>query len=253
MTSAAGTSVSSMMRAVVSRPAGCARAVDEEAGQRDDEQDLAELGGLEGEERAARSRGASRGRREPSAWTARIEPISSAVDAVLELAQPRVVDRATGQRRRRARRRSRRPGGRRSSAGRRRCRPRVASAIVDERARAQARSRRAAAPGRTAGAAPSGSVAAAGPRGRVAADVADGGRLRGHGQSRIPALAMKRVFWSNHCASMQRAAGAAASAPKPPCSTVTATTIGLLAVAARSRRTRTGRRWPARWAVPVLP
>ena len=77
MTSAAGISVSSMTRtrrvAVVQR----ARAVDHEGRQRDDEQDLAQLGGLEGEEAAASIARREPRATEPSAETARIEAMSS--------------------------------------------------------------------------------------------------------------------------------------------------------------------------------
>src|ERR687886_302941 len=64
--------------------------------------------------------------------------------------------------------------------------------------------------------------------------------------------AMNVFFWLNHCASSTRAIGAAASAPKPPSSTVTASTIGRLLLGTK----HTYQDWspcPGRWAVPVLP
>src|SRR3954465_3454495 len=64
--------------------------------------------------------------------------------------------------------------------------------------------------------------------------------------------AMNVFFWLNHWASITRATGAAASAPKPPSSTVTASTIGLLRFG--TKHTDHDWRWrPLRWAVPVLP
>ena len=77
-----------MIRAVVSRSLERAHAVDHERRQRDDEQDLAQLGGLEGEERQRRSRAASRGRPSPMRHDEQDRADQDGVEPVLELAQP---------------------------------------------------------------------------------------------------------------------------------------------------------------------
>ena len=52
------------------------------------------------------------------------------------------------------------------------------------------------------------------------------GTGRGHAQNVFEAPDTKRLGLPNHCEASRRAIGAAVSAPKPPCSTVTAITIG---------------------------
>ena len=99
MTKIAGTIATSTSRAVVSRSPRRARAVDDERRQRDDQQHLAELGGLHLEERqldrAPRAaRDAAEHRDEQDAGH------HQPVDAVLQLAQARVVDPAQDDRER---------------------------------------------------------------------------------------------------------------------------------------------------------
>ena len=64
---------------------------------------------------------------------------------------------------------------------------------------------------------------------------------------------MYLIGWWNHFETIVRATGAAASAPKPPSSMVTATTIGCWG----SFTKHTYHDWSLgrlrRWAVPVLP
>src|SRR5207253_5422343 len=77
---------------------------------------------------------------------------------------------------------------------------------------------------------------------RIAADgpigvLTLGGLMRGLGGSHSPGGGAQNVFEApemnflglpNHCEAIRRAIGAAVSAPKPPCSTVTPITIGRL-------------------------
>ena len=58
----------------------------------------------------------------------------------------------------------------------------------------------------------------------------------------------------NHWERICRATGAAALAPRPPCSTLTTTTIGFdVAVAGTNPAYQASSCWPLIWALPVAP